>query len=158
MTHLEEVWITSLTELLRTARSLNQRNPGYARSEYVNGQADLIARATGLVPAPGRAQDGSMYYDLIRAAITREDTVPNVVRAIRNKRSEADAVKPLRYRCDEHGVHDLADPCGLPHTITALGWMFDPAREVWRARTGPDTWTEVQGSLDDPPQFPPEGP
>jgi hypothetical protein len=37
------------------------------------------------------------------------------------------------------------------------GWTFDPAREVWWARTGPSTWSEVAGTLDDPPSWKPGG-
>jgi len=36
------------------------------------------------------------------------------------------------------------------------GWTFDPAREIWWAKTGPNTWTEIQGTLDDAPSFRPE--
>jgi hypothetical protein len=35
------------------------------------------------------------------------------------------------------------------------GWTFDPSREVWYAKTGDGTWTEVKGALDDPPGFAP---
>lgn len=35
------------------------------------------------------------------------------------------------------------------------GWTFDPAREVWWAKTGPSTWTEVRAAFDDPPRFRP---
>jgi hypothetical protein len=35
------------------------------------------------------------------------------------------------------------------------GWTFAPAREVWWARTGPATWAEVRGTLDDPPTWTP---
>jgi hypothetical protein len=35
------------------------------------------------------------------------------------------------------------------------GWRFNPAREVWWAKTGPNTWSEVQGTYDDPPRFRP---
>lgn len=35
------------------------------------------------------------------------------------------------------------------------GWTFDPAREIWWAKTGPHTWTEVKGTLDDPPTWEP---
>lgn len=38
---------------------------------------------------------------------------------------------------------------------TRNGWTFDPAREVWWAKTGPSTWTEVRGAYDDPPRFRP---
>jgi hypothetical protein len=31
------------------------------------------------------------------------------------------------------------------------GWTFDPAREVWYAKTGPSSWTEAPGALDNPP-------
>lgn len=41
---------------------------------------------------------------------------------------------------------------------TRNGWTFDPAREVWWAKTGPDMWSEVKGALDDPPKFPPFSP
>jgi hypothetical protein len=30
-------------------------------------------------------------------------------------------------------------------------WTFDPAREVWWAKTGEQTWTEIMGTLDHPP-------
>jgi hypothetical protein len=33
------------------------------------------------------------------------------------------------------------------------GWTFDPAREVWWAKTGPSTWTEVHGTPDTPPTW-----
>jgi hypothetical protein len=36
-------------------------------------------------------------------------------------------------------------------TDRANGWTFDPSREIWWAKTGPATWTEVSGTLDDPP-------
>jgi hypothetical protein len=36
-----------------------------------------------------------------------------------------------------------------------MSWKFDPAREVWWAKTGPSTWTEVRGTYDDPPRFAP---
>ena len=36
------------------------------------------------------------------------------------------------------------------------GWRFSPDREVWWARTGPSTWTEVKGGYDDPPRFRPQ--
>jgi hypothetical protein len=35
------------------------------------------------------------------------------------------------------------------------GWTFDPSREVWWAKTGPSTWTEVKGAFDNPPAFTP---
>ena len=41
-------------------------------------------------------------------------------------------------------------------SITIRGWNFDPARETWWAKTGPSTWTEVKGTMDDPPSFRPE--
>lgn len=54
----------------------------------------------------------------------------------------------------EHDDADDADddPAGL----TVNGWSFDPAREVWIAKTGQNTWTEIKGSFDDPPKFRPE--
>ena len=88
-THLEETWVTSLTELLRAARSLNDRFPEYARTDYVNGQADPITRVTGLVPPPERGLAGGLYYERIRAAITREATVAAVVRDIERARKSA---------------------------------------------------------------------
>ena len=43
-----------------------------------------------------------------------------------------------------------------PETIGRHGgWTFDPAREIWWAKTGPSTWTEVPGAIDNPPRFPP---
>ena len=42
--------------------------------------------------------------------------------------------------------------------VTSNGWTFDPAREVWFARIGPDMWTEVKGALDSPPKFTPFSP
>ena len=30
-------------------------------------------------------------------------------------------------------------------------WTFDPGREVWWAKSGPDTWTEIMGTLEHPP-------
>ena len=36
------------------------------------------------------------------------------------------------------------------------GWTFDPSREVWWAKTGPSTWTEVKGTLDEPPTWAPK--
>lgn len=30
-------------------------------------------------------------------------------------------------------------------------WTFDPARQVWWAKSGENTWTEVKGTLDQPP-------
>lgn len=41
-------------------------------------------------------------------------------------------------------------------TVKRNGWTFDPTREVWWAKTGAGTWSEVSGSLDDPPGFRPE--
>jgi hypothetical protein len=35
------------------------------------------------------------------------------------------------------------------------GWRFDPSRQVWRARTGENQWTEVKGTLDNPPSWRP---
>ena len=40
--------------------------------------------------------------------------------------------------------------------MSTSGWTFDPARQVWYAKTGPDTWTEVTGTLDSPPPFAPQ--
>ena len=37
----------------------------------------------------------------------------------------------------------------------ASGWTFDPAREIWWARTGPATWSEVAGTLGNPPTWAP---
>jgi hypothetical protein len=34
-------------------------------------------------------------------------------------------------------------------------WHFDPSREIWWAKTGPNTWTEVRGAFDDPPTWKP---
>jgi len=39
---------------------------------------------------------------------------------------------------------------------TCNGWTFDPAREIWWAKTGPSTWTEVSGTFDDPPRWAPK--
>lgn len=41
-------------------------------------------------------------------------------------------------------------------TAPVNGWRFDPAREVWWARTGQYTWTETPGTFDDAPGFRPE--
>jgi hypothetical protein len=35
-------------------------------------------------------------------------------------------------------------------------WTFDPAREVWRRRTGPNAWAEVPGDLASPPSAAPD--
>jgi hypothetical protein len=35
------------------------------------------------------------------------------------------------------------------------GWTFDPADESWWAKTGPNTWTIVKGTLDNPPSWKP---
>jgi hypothetical protein len=35
------------------------------------------------------------------------------------------------------------------------GWTFDPTDETWYAKTGPNTWSVVNGALDDPPTFTP---
>lgn len=35
------------------------------------------------------------------------------------------------------------------------GWTFDPSREVWWAKAGPSTWTEVRGTLEQPPAWAP---
>jgi hypothetical protein len=32
-----------------------------------------------------------------------------------------------------------------------MKWHYDPAREIWQARTGDTTWAEVPGTLDQPP-------
>ena len=85
-THLEEIWITALTELLRAARSLH---PRCADSEYAAGQADLIARAVGLIPGTSRPDNGSAYLDVIKAAITGGDTVPRAVRTIETMRRQS---------------------------------------------------------------------
>lgn len=37
--------------------------------------------------------------------------------------------------------------------MTVNGWTFDPAREVWYAKTGRNTWTEVKGTMDAAPSF-----
>lgn len=37
----------------------------------------------------------------------------------------------------------------------APGWTFDPTREIWWAKTGPSTWSEVKGAYDDPPTWRP---
>lgn len=37
------------------------------------------------------------------------------------------------------------------------GWVFDPAREIWWAKTGPATWSEVAGTLGNPPGWVPCG-
>ena len=39
---------------------------------------------------------------------------------------------------------------------TCNGWTFDPSREIWWTKTGPSTWTEVKGALDDPPFWAPK--
>ena len=39
-------------------------------------------------------------------------------------------------------------------TVKVNGWTFDPTREVWWARVGPNTWREVKGALADPPSWP----
>ena len=39
---------------------------------------------------------------------------------------------------------------------TANGWAFDPATETWWAKTGPQTWTQVKGTLDSPPSSRPQ--
>jgi len=36
------------------------------------------------------------------------------------------------------------------------GWAFDPTREIWQAKTGPATWTEIAGALDNPPTWAPQ--
>lgn len=36
---------------------------------------------------------------------------------------------------------------------THKGWTFDPSREIWFAKTGKNTWTEIPGALDDAPSF-----
>ena len=57
----------------------------------VNGlrSVDLITRVTGLVPPPERGLAGGLYYERIRAAITREATVAAVVRDIERARKSA---------------------------------------------------------------------
>jgi hypothetical protein len=42
--------------------------------------------------------------------------------------------------------------------VSRNGWTFDPAREVWRAKVGPDMWSEVSGTLDNPPRVSPFSP
>lgn len=38
-------------------------------------------------------------------------------------------------------------------TLKVNGWTFDPAREIWWAKIGPATWTEVRGTMDNPPHW-----
>jgi hypothetical protein len=45
-----------------------------------------------------------------------------------------------------------------PAHVTRSGWTFDPSREIWWAKTGPDMWSEVKGAFDDPPKFSPFSP
>jgi len=36
------------------------------------------------------------------------------------------------------------------------GWTFNAAREIWWAKTGPNTWTEIKGTPGEPPPFSPQ--
>ena len=54
----------------------------------------------------------------------------------------------------DHDGREAPDSPAAP--VTAGGWTFDPAREVWQAKTGTATWTEVKGALDNPPLFSPQ--
>jgi hypothetical protein len=40
-------------------------------------------------------------------------------------------------------------------SITFGPWHFDPVDQNWFARTGPNTWSVVEGDPDDPPRFHP---
>ena len=42
--------------------------------------------------------------------------------------------------------------------VSRNGWTFNPGREVWWAKVGPDMWSEVKGALDNPPRFSPFSP
>ena len=52
----------------------------------------------------------------------------------------------------------VRSPCYAERMTSNNGWTFNPAREVWYARIGPDMVTEIKGTPGNPPKFTPFSP